>query len=435
MTKVKTHYGEPIIEFEIPEKNLATVAVPKEIPGVKDETAAIERAIKNPVAGKALSDLVTPKSSVAIIVDDPSRPTPSWKILPILLKELKGLGVSDDNILIVIGGGGHYEALVFYSNEVIPKLGVDIATRYKWLIHEPDRDCVELGTTSRGTRVSICKHVADADVKIAMGSVFSHRISGYGGGAKIILPGISSRETIYHNHVDVALSGERVDPNTIGTIENPVRLDMEDAARIVGLDLLINTVLNMATKEIVGVFAGDFVKVHREGVKLYNEIYGVKMERADATVVSSYHLDKGMVHAVKAMCVGDVVTKKGGPLVVVSPLKADPIVFAPGGVEYGNYQILSRKLPAAKIKDMLLKKEIVSTVISSASELLSHAIMRETHRVILMSEGWTAERARPIGYEWAPTIDKAIKMIFESEGKDAKVNVVTMGNAIVPLVA
>lgn len=431
--KVKTHYGEELIQFELPKDSLLALAVPKDIPPVKDEEAAIRNAIDNPIGEKRLSDLVTAKSRVAIIVDDPSRPTPVRKILMVIFEELKRLAVPDNNITIVIGSGGHYEGGVFFSNEVIPKLGVEIATRYRWLISEPDRDQVKLGITSRGTPVSVCRYVANADVKIGVGSIFTHRICGYGGGAKIILPGVASRESIYHNHVNVALSGKRVDPNMLGTLENAVRLDMEEAARIGGLHMIINTVLNMATEETVGVVAGDFVKAHREGVKLYNRIYQVKMECADATIVSSYHLDSGMVHGVKAMCVGGMVTKKGGIIILVSPFKMDREVFAPGGVEYGNYRILTKKFSAAKTKEMLLKKEIVSTVISSASELVSHAVMRENHRVILVSEGWTSARASSMGYEWAPTIDKALEEVFNSEGKNAKVNVVTMGNAIVPL--
>lgn len=431
--KVKTHYGEELTEFELPKENLLALAVPKEVSPVENEEAAIRNAIDNPIGGKRLSELVTSKSRVAIIVDDPSRPTPVRKILMVIFEELKRLGVPDNSIAIVIGSGGHYEGGVFFSNEVIQKLGVELATRYRWLISEPGRDQVKLGITSKGTPVSVCRYVANADVKIGIGSIFTHRICGYGGGAKIVLPGVASRESIYHNHVNVALSGERVDPNTLGTVESPVRLDMEEAARIAGLDMIVNTVLNMATEETVGVVAGDFVKAHREGVKLYNKIYQVKMECADATIVSSYHLDSGMVHGVKAMCVGGMVTKKGGIVVLVSPFKRDREIFAPGGVEYGNYQILTRKFPAAKIKEMLLKKEIVSTVISSASELVSHAVMRENYRVILVSEGWTSARASSIGYEWAPTIDKALEEVFNSEGKNAKVNVVTMGNAIVPL--
>jgi len=49
----------------------------------------VKNALAKPVNSKRLSEIVTPKSSVAIIVSDITRPSPSATMLPILLEELK----------------------------------------------------------------------------------------------------------------------------------------------------------------------------------------------------------------------------------------------------------------------------------------------------------------------------------------------------------
>ena len=62
------------------------------------------------------------------------------------------------------------------------------------------KDLVYLGTTPHGTPVSIDRTAAEADLVVCLGAVTHHVMAGFGGGRKSILPGISGRETIFHNH-------------------------------------------------------------------------------------------------------------------------------------------------------------------------------------------------------------------------------------------
>ena len=61
-------------------------------------------------------------------------------------------------------------------------------------------DLVYLGTTPHGTPASINRTAAEADLVVCLGAVTHHVMAGFGGGRKSILPGISGRETIFHNH-------------------------------------------------------------------------------------------------------------------------------------------------------------------------------------------------------------------------------------------
>jgi nickel-dependent lactate racemase len=62
------------------------------------------------------------------------------------------------------------------------------------------------------------------------------------------------------------------------------RLDLEEAARLAGLHFKVDVVLNNR-REVVGLFAGDFVAEHRAGAKLAAEVY---RRRRSKTPMSSW---------------------------------------------------------------------------------------------------------------------------------------------------
>lgn len=168
--------------------------------------------------------------------------------------------------------------------EVKEKVGEEVFKRVKISQHDPDNNLFYLGKSKRGNELWVNKDVAQADVKISTGNIAPHRYAGYGGGAKSILPGISSRETIGRNHLYME-TGEAALGKTEG---NPVREEMEEAAKMIKLDMTVNTIMN-AKNEIVKVVAGDPAMAHEAGVKICNYIYGVKIpEKADIVIASSF---------------------------------------------------------------------------------------------------------------------------------------------------
>ena len=122
---------------------------------------------------------------------------------------------------------------------------------------------MEVGTTSRGTRLSVNREVMSADLKIAIGCVTAHANVGFSGGGKIVLPGVAHIDSITHYHLEVPKEA----PESVGLgnfDSNVMRFDIEEAARMAGLDFKIDVVVNErgATS---GVFAGDFIEAHRAG--------------------------------------------------------------------------------------------------------------------------------------------------------------------------
>lgn len=223
----------------------------------------IRAAIENPIASKPLSRLVKGCPEVAIIIDDMTRPTRSYQYVKPILEILHGAGVPRDNIRFIMAGGSHG---TFGRLDFAKKLGDDIVAEYQCYNHNPYEYLEYLGDTTRGTPVHVNAEVMSCELKIGIGTVLFHRLMGFTGGGKIILPGVSGIDTIEHNHGKVGGFGPGLTPHpSTGYLKNEgniIRLDAEEAARMAGLDFKVDTVLNLDL-EPMSVYSGDLVEAHR----------------------------------------------------------------------------------------------------------------------------------------------------------------------------
>ncbi len=178
---------------------------------------------------------------------------------------------------------------------MIKKLGEEIASRFEIFSHNPYDNLKYMGQTSRGTPIYVNRFVAESDLRIGVGGIYPHGGAGFGGGGKIILPGVAGMDTIEANHRNIPGAGH-------GVIEkNENRADIEEAARKAGLDVIVNVVVN-SRREIAGVFVGDMVKAHREGVKIARRVYKTEVPRdVDVFVTNAYPLDTEMFQIVKGL--------------------------------------------------------------------------------------------------------------------------------------
>jgi hypothetical protein len=178
------------------------------------------------------------------------------------------------------------------------KLGTEILERFAVYNHNPYECCKHLGTTSRGTPVEINAEFMMCDLKIGIGSIIPHVSYGFGGGGKIILPGLASMNAIWHNHARVGGRGAPDKDNPLGKLNptvglgkyegNVMRLDMEEATRMAGLDVKIDALVNYR-RETVALFVGDPILEHAEWVKRAREHYFTeKVSDADVVVANAY---------------------------------------------------------------------------------------------------------------------------------------------------
>ncbi|MHA2281980.1 MAG: lactate racemase domain-containing protein [Promethearchaeota archaeon] len=224
----------------------------------------IKKSILNPIGSLKISELAKGKETVTIVIDDMTRPTQISKIIPFVFEELKKANIEKDQITILLAIGAHRP---MNRQDCILKLGVDIVNAYKIENHHPYINLVELGKSSIGTPIYVNKTYLDADLKIAIGGVIPHSLAGFGGGAKIVLPGVCGIKTLAANHVGRT--------GGIGIITD-ARQDIEDIAQKVGLDFSINVVIT-DTGKIAKIFSGHFIKAHREAMKFGLEFYSTKV--------------------------------------------------------------------------------------------------------------------------------------------------------------
>ena len=307
-------FGKGYRNVTVTEENLQKVYTFTDPPGLEDETREIERSLQDPLQSQPLASLVGPNDTVCILVSDITRPVPSEKIVPAVLRELPH--VPRKNVTVIVATGLHRANT---RDELRTMLGPSILDEVRVINHDAfDRKNLDrVGQTSRGTELFINSQVRKADRIIATGYIEPHEFAGFTGGRKSLLPGVSGADTINHNH---RLENMAHPKAKIGVLEgNPIHEDAVEAARMAGVDFIVNVVLNRDNR-IAHVVAGDLVEAHQQGVDFYNSHARVDIdEPADIVITSSgYPLDINLYQAVKPVIAAEPFVKTGGIIILLA---------------------------------------------------------------------------------------------------------------------
>jgi nickel-dependent lactate racemase len=273
-------YGNTTAEYELPEEWEVEYCPMRGATRTPLTPEELRDAILNPAGAQRLKDQARGKKSAVIIFDDMTRPTRTYEIAPILIEELMAGGIQEENITFVCALGTH-GALTM--NEFRKKLGPDILERFRVFNHNIYENCVEVGTTSRGTKLMINREVIESDLKIAVGCVTAHAQVGFSGGGKIVLPGVAHVDSIAHYHLQVEAMAQET--TGLGKHDsNILRQEIDEAAGMVGLDFAVNILVNerCATTDV---FAGELFEIHAKAVGLAKEVYDTDPTPTDKELV------------------------------------------------------------------------------------------------------------------------------------------------------
>lgn len=312
---MEVKYGNKKLNFDISEDRVLKIIKAAEKKGIKDPLKEVETSLEKPIGSDSLFNLLQEKKpeDVVIVVNDVTRFTPYNYILPPILKTLENAGIQKNQITFVVATGVHEP----HSEEQnINIFGEDIHNNYQFHHHDCDGEVVEMGQLSTGNVLSINKKAAEADFVIATGVILPHYMAGFSGGRKSILPGIANRSAIENNHSNMV----RVMAENPSLAENPINLEMFEAAERLGLDFIVNVVTN-SNREIVKVVSGDFREAWQAGIDISAAMYHVEIaEKADAAIVSSggFPRDINVYQAQKALDHADHAVKKGGTIIWVA---------------------------------------------------------------------------------------------------------------------
>jgi lactate racemase len=264
--------------------------------------ASLLDALDHPIGSKVpLRDRVLSTRRIVLCVDDISRPTPTAQFFGPLLDYLLAHGAQRKNMLVLFGLGVHRDMT---PEEARVKLGDADLRGIPWRNHScrDERNLEYLGTTSRGTYVSLNRHLTEADLIIPVGAIEPHLLLGFSGGCKMLMPGLASSRTIGENHMQ-GVSPETY--NYIGAPESPMRLDLEEGARMLGKEIFIVNVVTNEALEICAFFAGDAVKAHRDGVEFSRSLTERPVaQQADVVIVASNPMNADLRQSMK--CIGNV---------------------------------------------------------------------------------------------------------------------------------
>ncbi|HYB92546.1 MAG TPA: nickel-dependent lactate racemase [archaeon] len=411
-------YGRTEIPVKVPDENLLGIITPNEKQGVADPKAEIIRALENPIKSKRLIEIAKPGNKAAIVIDDVTRPSPSYLMIPPILDELNRAGVKDEDITILIGCGTHRLAT---PEEAAKLVGEDVYRRIKVVSH----DCKSaeivcaIGETKFKTKVCVNKIFFDADVKILVGDIELHYYAGYGGGRKGVVPAIGSLDTIQHNHSML------LDPKaTVGILEgNPVHEDMTESARLAKVDFILNVVLN-TRKEIVGAFAGDLEQAFLDGVKVVDEMYKVHVEQPAEIVITSADGDPhdiDLYQALKAVENAKCIVKEGGVIILVAECREG----------YGNQVFYDWMTRLKNLEDV--EKEVKRNFMLGGHKAYYLLKTLEKAKIILVSTMPDYYATGVFKLKTSKTVNAALNTAFNIVGKKSKIYVVPNGSTTLPL--
>ncbi|HHW19399.1 MAG TPA: nickel-dependent lactate racemase [Firmicutes bacterium] len=412
---IEMGYGKSKVRLKMPEKNLIGVLRPVEPEVPESEEAEIEGALDNPIGSGRLEEIVRPGMKVVIMASDITRPSPTKKLLPPLIRRLERAGVKDEDITVVFGMGIHRNHT---EEEKRVLVGAEIYERFRCVDSTETGDFVFLGTTSRGTPLEVCRPVAECDFLIGTGNVEYHYFVGYSGGAKAVLPGACSRRTVEANHSMQLLPGAEIARYD----DNPVRQDIEEAGEIIGIDYILNVVLD-DKKRIVKAVAGHPRMAHAAARQVVDSIYGVKIpERADIVIASAggYPKDVNLYQAQKGLDNAGKAVRDGGTIILLGE--------CPEGLGEKTFEKYMTEMDVDDILESIRRKFVLGGHKAAAiARILKRA------DVFLVSS-MDPELVRRCKLRPFRTLEEALEEAFNKHGPDARVLVMPYAGSTVPLI-
>jgi len=422
------NYGGSKLEFSLPsEWNVLSTQDCAPAPVVSDVVKAVERALDNPVGASPLERLAGSGMKVIVLFDDIQRATPADIAIPAVLNRLNKAGVPDDQIAAICARGTHP---LPSPEQIEKKVGAEASRRLQGRIYEHDAQSTEnvlIGKTKRGTPVEINRHVAEADLVIGIGTCIPHPYSGYGGGSKIFMPGVSSYRTIGEHHYNWL----RNKSCQLNVLEGNAWYDETvEIARMGGLRFKIDFLLN-ETNQVIGVYAGDPVDEHREAAKYATSLYLVSLPKpADVVITSAAPLEIG-VQATKALLNARLAAKTGGTIIWVAAQK-----------QAGPLMSLVEQMAAAKSANdyhrRLLQGDIPDSLKPFGISFFMLGVpfkeISEKYDILHVTEGLTKEQVELMDFGYAATLDEAIQATHRKIPK-ADVTIIPSGGTIIPVVS
>ncbi|MCB4203972.1 nickel-dependent lactate racemase [Deferribacterales bacterium Es71-Z0220] len=317
MLKIK--YSKDILDIQL-SKNVEELYNNSSLPTLsKDEIIDILNI--NPIYSEGLDSVIAQAKRILIILPDVTRKSGAEIFLDEIIKKIEE-NKKDFSIIFAIGT--HRQLTEDEQKSILTE---ELYNKYRHKILKHDCEDMELfeyyGKTKNNTPILINRAYLEHDTIIPIASVSYHYFAGFGGGRKMIVPGIAAKKTIMANHslvLDPANKTKHKYAITGNLKQNPIHDDLVYClmvARRGKTFFLINTILNEAS-EVVYVSGGDLFMSHITATEKLKELTSIKISKKyDAAIIScgGFPKDINLVQAQKSLDRGCKIVKDGGKII------------------------------------------------------------------------------------------------------------------------
>ena len=421
--KVELAYGSTGLTVDLPEER-TTVVEPLHPRAAPDERGAVLEALRRPVAGSPLREVMRGRRTVAISVCDGTRPQPRQIVVPAILEELEGL-VRLEDIVVLVATGTHRGNS---EEELRAMLGDEVLASVRVVNHDArDRSTLTwMGRFGADVPVWLNSEWARADVRITTGFVEPHFFAGFSGGPKLVAPGLAGLETTLTLH-DAARIGHP-DARWGVTHGNPVHDDVRAIAAATGTHFALDVVLD-GEQRIAHAFGGELFAMHEAACTVVRQT-AMRAVPSPFDVVlttnSGFPLDQNLYQAVKGMSAAAQVVRPGGAIVCAAECRD-------GFPSHGSYreELTAAASPAALLEAIAARR----TTVPDQWQIQIQAGIQARSRVIVHTSYLSDEELSEAHLEQTADVEATVWHLLDAAGPEARVCVLPYGPLTVPYVA
>lgn len=420
-------YGGEKREFKIPpEWNVLTFADFRGQETKRDTKALAVNCLEHPVGAPPLKERLTSSDRIAVLVEDTTRASPKGKILEVLLEELASVPISRDQITIVMALGTHRGLT---AREFEKTFGKALLDNYRFINHDClSQDLVPVAELETGRKVMINRTVHEATYRIGIGSIFPHPMNGFGGGGKILFPGVADLHAILDHHMQYCFH----EGTGIGRLEGNLFYEQVcHVARSAKLDFVINSVLDQMDR-VHDMVSGDPMKAHLKGIELSKKIISLPFDRqSDLTLITSFPYSEGP-QIVKPLIPAAMVTKKRGCIILAADCKGNlPDAFVESFKRF--HEKYGENLKGGVLEHYARRRLIMEEGAVDFNMALGLTLaIQHSFQIILVSRDISREKAEKMGFLYGDSLEDAFDMGSKIHpGPD--VHIIPAGGVILPI--
>ncbi len=427
MARYRLFYKEDeTVEFELPEGwHLLNYVNPEPTEITRTIDEMVLDALNAPVRIPPIEDVLGPGNTVAIAIDDWTRPTPVRKLLPGILKKLDEVGVKKGDVTLIVALGSH---VPMPEEALRDRLGPDVYDTYRVIQHDCHaKDLVPIGKLSSGGTIKLNKTFHDADYRISIGSIIPHPMNGFGGGPKIVMPGLVAYETIREHHTVYTIK-EGAYPGNTET--NPFYKEVTRVAGLADLNMIVGALYTNQEK-VFDVVAGHYYEAHQEGIRRCISNFKVKMdEMADVTILSAYPYTEGP-QLMKPIGPAAMCTRRGGAVILLATTRGpmpEPMLHA-----FDVVREMGSDHPDRILLDTFKRRSLVlnEAPIDFNMALFFTEVYKAQYDLTIVSRDVKLEEAERMGFAFASSVEEAMEKT-KRKFPNAKVNIFPIGGMVLP---